>query len=243
MIRRTTLLAAALLGLGLVACGFDFGPVAGVQGSGNVKSESRDVHGFDRVELAGIGTLTITQGSTEALTIRAEDNLLPRIGSIVQGSNLTLAPVSGANLRPTKPILYDLTVRQLRAIDVSGAGDATAAGLTSDQLDLSVSGSGRLATSGIAPSTLTVHLSGSGTVTASGRAVRQTVLISGSGRYAARDLASRQASVDVSGSGSSEVNVSDSLTATVSGSGHVTYTGSPRVVQNVSGSGSVNRSG
>jgi hypothetical protein len=243
MIRRTTLLAAALLALGLAACGFDFGAIGGLQGSGNVKSESRDVHDFDRVDLAGIGTLTITQGSTEALTIQAEDNLLPHIGSSVQGGTLTLAPLAGANLRATKPILYELTVKQLSAIDVSGAGDATTSGLTADRLNLSVSGSGRLETSGITSSTLTVNLSGSGSMTVSGQAPRQTVSVSGSGRYVARDLASQQAAVDVSGSGSAAVNVSDSLAATVSGSGQITYTGSPRVTQNVSGSGSVRKAG
>jgi hypothetical protein len=243
MIRRTTLLAAALLACGLTACGFDVGPFAGTVGSGNVKSESRDVHDFDRVELAGIGTLTITQGSTEALTIMAEDNLLPEIGSVVRGGTLTLAPVSDSNLRPTKPILYDLTVKQLRAIDVSGAGDAAATSLTTDQLVLGVSGSGSLKTSGIAPSTLTVNLSGSGTMTVSGRASRQTVTISGSGQYAASGLASQQATVDVSGSGGARIAVSDELRATVSGSGSVTYSGSPRVTQTVSGSGSVTKTG
>ncbi|HYW23012.1 MAG TPA: head GIN domain-containing protein [Terriglobales bacterium] len=243
MNRRTTLLAAALLACGLTACGFDYGPFAGTVGSGNVKSESRDVHDFDRVELAGIGTLTITQGSTEALTIKAEDNLLSKIGSVVHGGTLTLAPVSNTYLRPTKPILYDLTVKQLKAIHVSGAGDAAAAGLTADQLDLGVSGSGTLSTSRIMPSTLMVNLSGSGSMTVSGQAARQTVSISGSGRYVASDLASQQAAVDVSGSGSARVTVSDQLRATVSGSGSVTYSGSPRVTQTVSGSGSVTKTG
>lgn len=242
MNRRRTLLAAALLALGLAACGFQVGPVNELQGSGNVTSESRSVHDFNRVELVGIGTLTITQGAAEALTVQAEDNLLPHIGSVVQGSTLTLAPTPGTNIVPTKPIVYDLTVKQLRAIDVSGAGDVTAPGLSADQLDLSVSGAGRLATERLTSSSLTVHLSGSSTVTASGQASRQTVSISGACRYAASDLASQEATVDISGASTSAVKVSDHLKATVSGASHVTYTGSPTVQQDVSGVGSVTRS-
>jgi hypothetical protein len=242
MSRRTTLLTAALLAVGLAACGFDSGPFGGLQGSGNVKSESRDVHDFNRVELDGIGTLNITQGSSESLTVQAEDNLLPRIGSTVQGGTLTLAPLPGTNIRPTKPIVYDLTVKQLRAIDVSGAGETSATGLSSDQLDLSVSGAGRMSSSGMTSSALTVHISGSGTVTVSGQAPRQTVSISGAGRYTATDLSSQQATVDVSGAGSAQVNVSDSLRASVSGAGRVSYKGSPSVQQDVSGAGSVTRS-
>ena len=242
MTRRTTLLAAALLALGLAACGYDLGQVAGVQGSGNVKSESRDVHDFERVELAGIGTLNIAQGTAEALTVRAEDNLLPKIGSVVQRGTLTLAPVPGAILRPTKPIVFDLTVKQLRGIEVAGSGDVRASGLTTDQLVLGMSGSGSLATSRTTASTITVQLGGSGTVTVSGQTSRQMVTISGSGSYVAPDLSSQQAVVGVSGSGSSAVNVSDSLTAIVSGSGDVTYRGTPRLQQHITGSGSVTKS-
>ena len=243
MIRATTLLTAALLALGLAACGFEIGPVGALQGSGNVKSESRDVHGFDRVELAGVGTLTVTQGTAEALTIQAEDNLLPHIGSVVQGGTLTLAPRPGTGIAPTKPIRYDLTVKQLRGIEVSGAGDATASGLTADQLDLGVSGAGHVDTSRVTASAITVHLSGSGTVTVSGQAPQQTVSISGAGRYVATDLASQQATVEVTGAGSAAVRVSDHLKASVSGAGRITYTGSPTVEREVSGAGSVTKSG
>lgn len=241
MIPRMMLLAAALLALGVAGCGFEVGPVAALKGSGNVQSESRDVHDFDRIELSGVGTLTITQGTAEALTVQAEDNLLPHIGSIVRGGTLTLAPLPGSNIVPTRPIRYDLTVKQVRAIDVSGAADATASSISADQLDLGVSGAGHVQALHVTSSALTVHLSGSGTVTVSGQAERQSVSISGAGKYQAADLSTRQATVDISGAGSSTVNVSDQLKATVSGAGHVTYTGSPQVQQEVSGAGSVTR--
>src|SRR5262249_45160714 len=69
--RMTRLLAglAALAALVLTGCDIHVGPVNVVRGSGNVKTESREVHDFDRVDVSGGGTLTITQGSTESLTI------------------------------------------------------------------------------------------------------------------------------------------------------------------------------
>ncbi len=91
-----------------------------VQGSGNVKTESREVQGFDLVEVAGVGSLTITQGATEALTIQAEDNLLPRLRSTVQNGTLQLGPSPGSEIGPTRPTRYDLKVKQLRAIGLSG---------------------------------------------------------------------------------------------------------------------------
>ena len=243
MIARTApafgLLAVAL---SLAGC-LTITPPGTVRGSGNVRSESRDVHDFDRVEVSGAGSLTITQGTSEALTIRAEDNLLPMLQSTVRNGKLTLAPSPGTPISPTKPIEYDLTVEQLAELDMSGAADASATGLHADQLTVDVSGSGGTRLDQVTASALTVRLSGSGSASASGQAPQQTVAISGSGSYEAPGLASQRAVVDVSGSGSCSLRVSDRLTATVSGSGSVRYVGSPAVEQHVSGSGSVTRSG
>lgn len=53
-------------------------------GSGNAITESRDAAGFNEIALSGIGSGIVTQGDAEALTIEAEDNLLPPIGSEVR---------------------------------------------------------------------------------------------------------------------------------------------------------------
>jgi Putative auto-transporter adhesin, head GIN domain len=243
MIGRTALLIGPLLVLGLAGCELRVGPADVVQGSGNVKSEVREVQGFDRVEVVGVGSLTIAQGATEALSVQAEDNLLPRLQSTVEHGTLTLAPRPGTQITPTRPIRYDLKVRQLRAIGLSGAPDATAAGLNAGQLDLDVSGAGRMNLTQVSASSLSVHISGAAAVTVSGQAPQQTVSISGAGRYSAADLASQQATIDISGAGNCAVRVSDHLSVTISGAGHVAYTGSPTVEQHVSGAGSVTKTG
>ncbi len=240
---RTALLIGPLLAVGLAGCELQVGPAEVVQGSGNVKIESREVQGFDRVEVSGVGSLTITQGATEALTIQAEDNLLPRLRSTVENGTLQLAPTPGTEISPTKPIRYDLKVKQLRAIGLSGVPDVTAASLNADQLDLSVSGAGRMNLAHVAANTLAVHITGAGAVTVSGQAPQQKVSISGAGRYAAADLASQQATIDISGAGNCAVRASEHLSATISGAGHVTYRGSPTVEEHVSGAGSVTKAG
>ena len=238
---RSVLLAGPLLALALAGCELRIGPADVVQGSGNVKTESREVQGFDRVEVAGVGSLTIAQGTAEALTIQAEDNLLPRLRSTVENGTLHLGPGPGTQVGPTKPIRYDLKVKQLRAIALSGAPDATAAGLNADKLDLDVSGAGRMNLAHVTANTIAVHISGEGAVTVSGQTPQQTVSISGAGRYEAADLASQRATIDISGAGNCAVRASERLSATISGAGHVTYTGSPAVEAHVSGAGSVTK--
>ena len=77
-----------------------------VKGSGRVQTESRTVQGFTEVDLAGQGSLTITQGADEALTIEAEDNLLPVLTSDVQHGRLVLGTKDNTIIRATKPIRY-----------------------------------------------------------------------------------------------------------------------------------------
>ena len=86
------------------------------QGSGKVVTETRQVSGFDRVALSGIGNLTITQGDKESLKIEAEDNILPRIETTVQNRTLIIRYQNNdwqKNVVPTKPINFYLTVKNI----------------------------------------------------------------------------------------------------------------------------------
>jgi hypothetical protein len=214
-------IAAAGLGvLALGACSAGiFGPA--VSGSGHVTSESRQVAGFDRVDLSGSGELTITQGATESLTVEADDNIRPVLTSEVSGRTLTLGTKNGTNIRPSRPVRYTVTMKTVHGIGVSGSGRANASGVSTDTLALDVSGSGSMGVSG--------------------SAARETVDISGSGRVRGTSLAARTAQVSVSGSGECDVNATDTLNVDISGSGTVRYTGSPSIHQTISGSGSISK--
>ena len=236
-------LGLALTAVAASACDVHVGPGELVQGSGTVKTESRDVHGFDRVDVAGIGTLVITQGDTEHLVISAEDNILPKLSSEVVNGQLELHPQSNVQLNTTQPIQYQLTVKQLKEMRLAGAGDVKAGSLQADQLDIAVAGSGNADIGRLTASRLTVTVSGSGTVTIAGQSTQQTVTISGSGRYRATDLKSRSANIQINGSGDCAVSVADSLNVTIAGSGNVTYAGSPTVNQTILGSGRVSKAG
>ena len=190
-------------------------------GSGSVASESRDVNGFDEVELREVGNLSIRQTGGESLTIKAEEDVLADIRTEVEDDRLVIGPEPGATIRTTEPIEYELTVEGLRALKVSGAGSVDAKGIDSDEL--------------------AVAIGGSGDVKISGEADSQDVHISGSGDYEAQNLESEEVKIDVGGSGSAVVNASDALDAKVGGAGSVEYVGDPEVEQDVSGAGEVSK--
>ena len=187
----------------------------------NVTSESRNVSGFEEVELQGVGNLSIQQTGSESLTVEAEEDVLPKIRSEVENDRLIIGPEPKTSIQTTQPINYELTVKDLNALKVSGSGNVDAEDISTDEL--------------------AVTTSGTGNVKISGEADSQGINISGSGSYQAEDLESKEVKVDVGGSGSAIVNVSDELNAEVSGSGSVEYIGDPTVNQYVSGAGRVSK--
>lgn len=229
------IVVALVAGLFLSACG------AGVRGSGNVTSESRDVSDFDEVVLEGIGHLTIQQTGSETLTIEAEDNIIPYLKTEVEGDRLVIGEEDNTAINATEPINYRLTVKDLNALTLSGTGNIATTGISTDELALSVSGIGDIGASDTSTDELQVGLSGSGSVRAAGKADSQDIDIPGDGNYDAQDLESRETEIDIGGSGIATVNVSDELDVRISGSGSVEYSGDPTVRQNISGSGNVVR--
>jgi hypothetical protein len=221
----------------LSACNFTV-----ANGSGKVISQNRQVSGFSQVSLSGIGQLIISQGSTESLTIDAEDNILPRITTTVTGDTLHIDFKNDnfqTNVIPTKPIVFHLTVKNISGVQLSGAGSVDAANLTSDNLSVSSSGAGSMHLLSITAQSIHSEISGVGNIELSGKAASQTINISGSGSYNAPDLESQNASVNISGAGGATVWAKNSLNVTISGAGGVNYYDSPTITKTISGIGSV----
>lgn len=183
--------------------------------------ESRDVGGFEEVELRGIGDLSIRQTGSESLTIEAENDVLPKLESRVVGDRLLLGPESGADIHTREPIVYELTVKNLSALEVLGAA--------------------RVEADDIETARLAVTISGAGNVDTAGEAGQQEIDITGSGIYQAEDLHSKEVEIDIIGAGSAVVNVSEDLDAGISGVGSVEYIGDPAVKQDMNGAGVVSK--
>ena len=212
-------------------------------GSGRVASESRPVGGFNEVQVNGVGTLVIKQGEAEALTIEAEDNVLPHIRSAVRGGRLTVGLDSGQarSVNPTKPIRYYLTARNLNVIEVNGATAVEAAGFSTERLKVMLSGAGSAKFERLTTDELGATIAGAGSFSGSGTVKHQNVQITGAGQYLAEGLQSANATVTVSGTGRAIVRVDETLKVGISGAGGVDYIGNPQVQSEVSGLGKVSR--
>lgn len=211
-------------------------------GSGNAKSEDRELPEFSRISVAGSMDVFLTPGTGQSVRVEADDNLLPYIRTEVDDEALHIGTRPNFNIRPRRPIRVYITLPHLTGIAVSGSGDVESEGeFETDKMDLRVSGSGHI-TLPVATKFMDTHISGSGKIILRGTAQEMACNISGSGSLDARQLTARDVSAKISGSGSSLVNARGFLRASVSGSGHVWYYGDPEDVEtSISGSGSVKK--
>jgi hypothetical protein len=214
----------------------------GERGSGNVITETREVSGFDAVNVSYPATVLIKQGNAESLKIEAEDNLMPNLKTQVKNGTLEIfyERENGKHVNPTKTVNITIVVKDLVDVEFTSAGELIVENLKTDALDVSLSGAGNIKLDKILVKTLGVNLSGAGSSTASGTADDLSLNISGFGDFKGKDLHNKDAQVDISGAGSATVWVADSLDAQISGAGSISYYGSPSVSKQISGVGNVN---
>ncbi len=113
-----------------------------ITGSGVVKTETRDVTGaFTAVEMRGSAELIVTVGDTNALTVEAEDNLLPLLTNTISDGKLILATKPNSSYSATRPVIFRLTVTNLESLAALDATTVKLDSLDTASFDLTVGGS------------------------------------------------------------------------------------------------------
>ncbi len=245
---RTTVVAAALLAAGLATVQSTASPLSWlggerIQGSGSVVKQVREVGTFNGIGLSTGGKVEVRLGSTDSVTVQADDNVLPLIETVVENGLLKIRPLHKNQQLDTRNLKVFVQARDVQRIAVGGSGSVDAEGLHGPKLQMDVGGSGSISLRDVDADGVTVALGGSGNLKASGKAERLTVSIGGSGTVDVAKLATRTASVSIGGSGQATVWAKQSLSASVAGSGDVAYYGDPQLNRTVMGSGTVKRLG
>lgn len=215
------------------------------RGSGHVITQSRDVKGFTAVNLAYPASVVIRQGTSESLTIEADDNIVAILRTEVVGGVLQIDNRRDHNvyINPTRPVKITITTRELRDVSFDSAGDLTIEGLSGKDFRVVLDGAGSINLDNVKLQSLKAVISGAGSLHATGTADTLTADLDGLGSFQAAGLRSQTAVVNVNGMGSADVWVESSLTANINGVGSVNYYGSPSVRRSVNGLGSVQDKG
>jgi hypothetical protein len=190
-------------------------------GSGRIISREQQFQPFTGIQLTGIGSVYITQDTTQTFRLEADDNIIDRVTTTVSNQVLIIGLQPGSYSSVTINVFVSMKSVEL----------------------LELSGSGTFATTEpVQASTLTCRIQGAGSMTLRGSAADQIIEIQGVGDIHSFDLAASRCSVLISGTGSAEVTATQRLEASISGVGSVIYAGNPQeLIQRISGVGTIQR--
>lgn len=195
---------------------FNFG--RGVQGSGVLATEQRDVSGFKGVDVGGVFQVEITAQKDYSVEVSADDNILPMVKTYV--SNGILEIESDGRFSNSSPIRVRISAPGIESIDSSGASRVNASNLKNASLDIDASGASK--------------------VNLTGEASSVTIEVSGASNVDAGSLRAENIDVDASGASVASVFAINRLSADASGASRVTYGGKPAIVeQKAAGAGSI----
>jgi hypothetical protein len=224
MIRLVVIPIQALLVLLLVltpvAASAESGSQDCVHGNGKTATVNREMAKFDRLDVSGAFEIKVAAGrSRQSVRITGEENILPLIATDLKGTGLAIHP--SKSICTNKPIIVEIGVTTMVALDSSG----------SDNVDITGLNAGKF----------TVNMSGSGDVELAGRATHLEAVLSGAGTLDAKDLKTEETSLNISGSGNANVYASEKLGVEIVGVGEVNYYGNPKKIdKQIIGVGNLN---
>lgn len=182
-------------------------PANAINGSGKIVTEAREVSGYSSVDMQSIGNLTITQGNEESLTIKADENLLPYITTRVVNGTLEIGMKPNTSLNPTRTIEYDLVMKDVSGVQLSGFGNIESEGLKGKDVEVKLAGSGDINIGKLEADSLLVRISGFGNFDSQSiKAATPTIEITGSGDINVDELDAEDLAVKISGFGDAILN-------------------------------------
>jgi hypothetical protein len=187
---------------------------------GTSESQPRGVDAFHSVDLRAAADVSVQVGPAVSVVVTADAESLDNISTTVQNGMLVIDQHgSWLNLRNHK-VRVAITVPELKAFAVNGAGNVTIDAVQSDALALVLQGAANL--------------------TASGNTRLLNARINGAGNMDLTRLGAEQATVAVNGAGNLQLRATVSLEAEVNGVGAIEYAGNPpRVEPRISGVGRI----
>lgn len=190
----------------------------GVQGSGSVKTEKRDVAGFNAIKVGGAVEVEIVAQKDFSVEVEADDNLLPFIKTELNADVLEIR--TEKSLKTKNPIRVKISAPDIESLKVSGASKLSLANLKNDSLKIDASGASK--------------------IKIDGETRDLEVELSGASRLDAENLKAENANIDASGASNANVFVSGDLKADLSGASSLVYSGNPRnLEESTSGASSV----
>lgn len=182
-----------------------------VKGNGAIKTEKRSIETVSEVEVDGAFEVNIICGEKTGVQVTADSNLLPLIGTTVEGQRLTIA--AKESYCTTSPLNIDVFLTTLQYLAADGSSDLTLKCSTHTVADLEIA------------------LDGSVNLNAAGNATNLKLAVDGSSEFNGIELDAQKVTVTAGGSSEVQVSASETISGTSRGASDVVFYGSPKSVK------------
>jgi hypothetical protein len=228
-----------LLALALLA-----GGLPGVAAAQAPEGRTYTPGNFDAVEISGSADVRFTQGPSDQVFIRGDEEVQRAIVLEVRNGSLRIDQGGAWRFWDPNRARIEVQARDLTRVTIAGAGDFVApAPVRAERLVVSISGAGSARFERLDARTLTFQIAGKGDGQVAGTTKELFVKISGHGEFRGEDLRSELCEVQVSGVGNARVWAVDQLRLAVAGVGKIDYWGTPQVQRRISGAATINERG
>ncbi|VAX20402.1 hypothetical protein MNBD_IGNAVI01-525 [hydrothermal vent metagenome] len=179
-----------------------------IQGGDRV-IKTYDISDFTKLEVSDAFEINVKVGEKASLKITGDENILPYID--VENEDNKLAIEFKKDFINAGNILVEITVKDLKSVDLSGACKITVEGISSDSFELEMSGacSGEL----------------------SGKVKKLEIDLSGATNLDASQLIAEEVIIEASGASNAELYAVLSVDAEASGASNITIYGDPEKME------------
>jgi hypothetical protein len=200
-----------------------------IEGSGNVVTKDISIQPFDQLDVSGVFSLHLSQGSKEEVRIEADDNLQSLFEVKNEGSKLSIGMKKDVRFESKKKMKVYITFKKLKSMDLKTVGDVSSEkSLSFDDLKFGNKSVGSVNLK-LTAQTLNVDNKSVGDVTLSGKADNAVIKNKSVGSLDASAFVVQTMDIDNDGVGSAEVNAEKELKVKDSFLGKVTNKGAAPV--------------
>jgi hypothetical protein len=197
-----------------------------IEGSGNMITKEVAVKSFDELNVQGVFSVLLTQGTKEEVKIEADDNLQELFEVKNEGSKLSINTKKDVNYSSKKKLKVYIT---LKSMELKTVGDISSdANLNFDDLKISNKSVGSIDLKMTAQN-LNVENKSVGNVKLNGKAENAIIKNKGVGSVQAASFIVQKMDIENDGVGSAEVNAAKELKVKDSFLGKVTNKGAAPV--------------
>src|SRR5258705_9824867 len=196
-----------------------------IEGSGNIITKTLNVQPFDQIDVSGIFTLKLSQGSKEEVKIEADDNLQDLFEVKNDGSTLVISMKKESNFKAKKKLNVYISFKKLKSMNLQTVGDVSSEqSMSFENVKIENKSVGSVDLKLTAQS-VNIDNKSVGNVTLNGKADNAIIKNKSVGSIMAADFAVQSMDIDNNGIGSAEVNaakeckVKDSFLGKVSNKG------------------------